>query len=62
MKMKQHVVSSLILLALIGLVIYVLNSPFIMSIIILVALIYFGIWASIKAYKMIHQMVENFMS
>jgi hypothetical protein len=62
MKMKQHVVSALILLALIGLVIYVLNSPFVMSIILLIALIYFGIWASIKVYKMIYQMVKNFMS
>jgi hypothetical protein len=62
MKMKQHVVSSLILLALIGLVIYVLNSPFVMSIILLCALIYVSVWASIKVYKMIHQMVKNFMS
>jgi energy-coupling factor transporter transmembrane protein EcfT len=62
MKAKQHVVSSLILLALIGLVIYVLNNPFIMSIILLFSLIYFSVWASIKAYKRIHQMVKNFMS
>ena len=60
--MKLHAVSALLLLALIGLAIYVLNSPFVMSIILLIALIYFGIWASIKAYKMIYQMVKNFMS
>lgn len=59
--MKLHLVTTLLLLALVGLVIYVLNSPFIMGIILLIALIYFGIWASIKAYKMIYQMVKNFM-
>ena len=59
--MKLHLVTTLLLLALIGLVVYVLNSPFAMSIILLLALIYFGIWASIKAYKMIYQMVKNFM-
>ena len=59
--MKFHAVSTLLLLALIGLVIYVLNSPFIMGIILLVALIYFVIWASVKVYKMIYQMVKNFM-
>lgn len=59
--MKIHLVTTLLLLALIGLVVYVLNSPFAMSIILLLALIYFGIWASIKAYKMIYQMVKNFM-
>lgn len=60
--MKLHLVTTLLLLALVGLVVYVLNSPFIMSIILLAALIYFGIWASIKAYKMIYQMVKNFTS
>lgn len=60
--MKLHLVTTLLLLALMGLVVYVLNSPFAMSIILLLALIYFGIWASIKAYKMIYQMVKNFMS
>ena len=60
--MKLHLVTTLLLLALIGLVVYVLNSPFAMSIILLLALIYFGIWASIKAYKMIYQMVKNFMT
>ena len=60
--MKLHALSALLLLSLIGLVIYVLNSPFVMSIILLIALIYFGIWASIKVYKMIYQMVKNFMS
>ena len=59
--MKLHLVTTLLLLALMGLVVYVLNSPFAMSIILLLALIYFGIWASIKAYKMIYQMVKNFM-
>jgi energy-coupling factor transporter transmembrane protein EcfT len=59
--MKLHLVTTLLLLSLIGLVVYVLNSPFAMSIILLLALIYFGIWASIKAYKMIYQMVKNFM-
>ena len=61
-KMKLHIITTLLLLALVGLVVYVLNSPFIMSIILLAALIYFGIWASIKAYKMIYQMVKNFTS
>ena len=61
-KMKLHIITTLLLLALIGVVIYILNSPFIMSIIILVALIYFVIWASIKVYKMIYQMVKNFTS
>ena len=60
--MKLHALSAFLLLSLIGLVIYVLNSPFVMSIILLIALIYFGIWASIKVYKMIYQMVKNFMS
>ena len=61
-KMKLHIRTTLLLLVLIGVVIYILNSPFIMSIILLAALIYFGIWASIKAYKMIYQMVKNFTS
>ena len=60
--MKLHLVTTLLLLALVGLVVYVLNSPFIMSMILLGAFIYFGIWASIKAYKMIYQMVKNFTS
>jgi hypothetical protein len=60
--MKLHITTTLLLLALIGLAIYILNSPFIMSVILLAALIYLGIWASIKAYKMIYQMVKNFMS
>jgi energy-coupling factor transporter transmembrane protein EcfT len=61
-KMKLHIITTLLLLVLIGVVIYILNSPFIMSIILLAALIYFGIWASIKVYKMIYQMVKNFTS
>jgi hypothetical protein len=61
-KMKLHIITTLLLLALIGVVIYILNSPFIMSTILLAALIYFGIWASVKAYKMIYQMVKNFAS
>jgi len=61
-KMKLHIITTLLLLALIGVVIYILNSPFIMSTILLAALIYLGIWASIKAYKMIYQMVKNFAS
>jgi hypothetical protein len=60
--MKLHITTTLLLLALIGVVIYILNSPFIMSIILLVALIYFVIWASIKVYKMIYQMIKNFTS
>lgn len=60
--MKLHIITTLLLLSLIGVVVYVLNSPFIMSIILLAALIYFGIWASIKAYKMIYQMLKNFTS
>lgn len=60
--MKLHITTALLLLALIGVVIYILNSPFIMGIILLLVFIYFVIWASIKAYKMIYQMVKNFMS
>lgn len=61
-KMKLHIITTLLLLALVGLVVYVLNSPFIMSMILLGALIYFVIWASIKVYKMIYQMIKNFTS
>jgi hypothetical protein len=59
--MRFHVVTTLLFLALIGLVIYILNSPYIMSIILLVLMIYLGVLISIKAYKMIYQMVKNFM-
>jgi hypothetical protein len=61
-KMKLHIITTLLLLVLIGIVIYILNSPFIMSVILLAALNYLGIWASIKVYKMIYQMIKNFTS
>jgi hypothetical protein len=59
--MRFHIVTALLLLALIALVVYILNSPFIMSIILLVLMIYLGVLISIKAYKMIYQMLKNFM-
>ena len=60
--MKHHVIATLLLLFLIGLVVYIINSPSILKVVSLVILAYFSVWACIKVYKMIYQMLKNFMT
>jgi hypothetical protein len=56
--MKYHLVATLILLSIIGLIIYILTTPRIMGIVLIVILVHY----IIKSYKMILKTVKNFMN
>jgi hypothetical protein len=59
--MKLHLITSLIVATIVSLVILILNSPLLLSFIILGAIISLGVWALYRLYKSVYQSVRNIL-
>lgn len=59
--MKFHLITSIIVLSIVGLVIYILNSPLFLSFIMLGAITFGSAYLIYKLYKGVYRSVKNIL-
>jgi len=57
--MKLHAITILIVSIIVSIVYYVLNSPNLLALIILIASLVLIFWGFVKLYKLVYQSVKN---